>query len=343
MSASTLTKSQRIEAALSGQEPDRVPVSAWGHLLPAETTAETLARATIAFAREYDWDWVKVNPRASCFAEAWGSEFDLSDYRGVLPRFVRNRHDPFDASRLKPVGPEVKVWAEHLAALRTIKQGLGDTPLVQTVFSPASVLGYLAGRPTDHSQAAAAQNHADTLLHLVRTQPAAVHHALGVIADSLAALAIASLEAGASGIFFAITKLARVGGLTPEEFAEFGRPYDIKVLKAISTASFNVLHLCGSNAYWDSVQDYPVRAINWASVGQGNPDLIAARQSSKLALIGGIDELGVIQNGSPDQVREATHQALAAGGKKRFLLAPGCCVEPSVPPANLRAFREAAN
>ena len=338
MSRATLNKAERVEAAL-----DRVPVSAWGHLLPAETSTDTLAQATITFAKEYDWDWVKVNPRASYFAEAWGSEFDLKDYHGVLPRFVRNRHDPFDPGSLKPVGPEVKVWADHISALKTIRQGLPGVPFVQTVFSPASVLGYLAGRPSDHSQAAAAQNHADTLIHLIRTQPAAVHHALGVIADSLASLAIASIEAGASGIFFAITKLARTGGLSPEEFAEFGRPYDIRVLNAVKSARFNVLHLCGTHTYWDSVQDYPVRAINWAAAGAGNPSLAAARQRSGLALIGGLDELGAIQNGSPAEVREATLAALAQGGRQKFLLSPGCCVEPNVPPANLRAFRDAVN
>jgi uroporphyrinogen decarboxylase len=343
MSKTTFDKRERVEAALSGQTPDRVPVSAWGHLLPAETDIDSLAEASLAFFREYDWDWLKVNPRASYFAEAWGSEFDLDEYHGVLPRFVRNRHDPFDPARLEAVKPSVPVWAGHLRLLRKIKAGLGGAPFVQTIFSPASVLAYLAGRPSDHSQAAAATNHAETLLHLARTRPAAVHHALGVIADSLAALAVESLNAGADGIFFAITKLARSGGFTPEEFIEFGKPYDRRVLEAVGQARFNILHLCGSDAYWQSVQDYPVRAINWASVGQGNPDLAAARQSSQLALIGGVDETAVLQKGTPDQVRAAVRQALVLGGQHKYLLAPGCCIEPGTPKANIRAFRDAAN
>ena len=339
----SLSKRQRVEAALAGQDLDRVPVAAWGHLIPAEIDTKTLTEASLAFFREYDWDWLKVNPRATLFAEGWGSEFDFQDYRGVLPKFVANPHDPIDWNQLEPARIDNPVWAAHLELLRGIKRGIGGAPFVQTLFSPASVLAYLAGRPTDHSQEAASRSHADALLQLIRTQPAAAHHALGVIADSLAALAVASVEAGADGIFFAITRLARPGGFTEAEFETFGKPYDFRVLNAVAGARFNILHSCGSNTYWNAIQDYPVRALNWASVGQGNPDLAGARASSPLALIGGIDEVGVLQHGTPEQVRAATLKALALGGRERFLLARGCCLDPSVPAANIRAFRDAVH
>jgi uroporphyrinogen decarboxylase len=339
----TLSKRERVEAALSGQDLDRVPVAAWGHLLPAEIDPVTLAEASLDFFHRYDWDWLKVNPRASLFAEAWGSRFDLHDYHNVLPRFVANPHDPIDWSTLPEVTPDHPTWAAHLQTLRTIKRGIGGAPFVMTLFSPASVLAYLAGRPTDHSLAGATRAHADALLHLIRTQPAAAHHALGVIADSLAALAVASLEAGADGIFFAITKLARQGAFTEAEFATFGKPYDFRVLAAVREARFNLLHACGSGIYWKAIQDYPVRALNWASVGQGNPDLAQARTDSDFALIGGLDELGVLQHGTPEQVAEATRRALAQGGRRKFLLAPGCCLDPSVPAANIAAFRAAVH
>ena len=291
-----LSKRERVEAALAGEGADRVPVAAWGHLIPAEKDADAFAAATIKFFRDYDWDWLKVNPRATYFAEAWGSEYDFRNYGGVFPRFVRNRDDPLDLDALKPAGPTTKVWAEQLEALRKIKGGLGGAPFVQTIFSPASVLSSLVGRPTDYSQGAVTRAQAEELLRLIRTSPEKVHHALGVIADSLASLAAASVEAGADGIFFAITKLARKGVLSVEEFETFGKPYDFKVLGAVRQAKFNILHSCGPDIYWNEIQDYPVRALNWASVGQGNPDLSAARKSSSFALIGGLDEDGVLKN-----------------------------------------------
>lgn len=338
--SSGATKRERVFAALSGDEADRPPVAAWGHLIPAEAKADSLAKASLDFFNEYDWDWLKVNTRASIFAEGWGSEFDFSDYHGVLPRFVRNSFDPLDFGNLRPAEISTGPWAEQIAALRAIKEGLGSAPFVQTIFSPASVLAYLAGRPTDHSQEGASRNHAETLLRLIRAEPEKAHRALAVIADSLAAFAAASVEAGADGIFFAITKLARRGGLTLHEFETFGAPYDLKVLDAVRSAPFNLLHSCGSEIYWDAVQAYPVRAINWAATLPGNPDLRAARASSRLALVGGVDEIGVLLNADPAAVRAASRAALAMGGKRKFLLAPGCCIEPETPASNIRAFRE---
>jgi uroporphyrinogen decarboxylase len=338
----TLSKRERVTAALAGLELDRPPVAAWGHLLPFETDPAALAAASLDAFHEYDWDWMKVNPRASVFAEAWGSEFDFGDYRGVLPRFLRNPIDPIDWGRLEPASTRHPVWAAHLEALRSIKRGIGGAPFVMTVFSPASVLASLAGRPKELTQEGIGRANNEALLALVRSRPDQAHHALGVIADSLAELAAASVAAGADGIFFAITRLARAGGLTEAEFESFGKPYDFRVLEAVAGAGFNLLHVCGPDIHWRAVQDYPVQAVNWASVGQGNPDLVQARAESRFALVGGLDEIGVLQNGTPEQVRAATRRALELGGRRKYLLAPGCCLDPSVPAANIRAFREAA-
>ena len=333
-----LDKRSRVEAALAGQPVDRVPVSAWAHLLPAETKTTDLAAATLKWFQDYDWDWIKVNPRASVFAEGFGARFDLSTYYGVLPRLTAPTR-PFNLDDLKPADPGQGVWAEHIDLLSTLQKNLGGAPFVQTVFSPISTLGFLVGRPTATTQQGVADNHAATLLNLIRTQPRLAHQALETITVGLENLARASVEAGADGLFFAITKLAREGALTPAEFEEFGKPYDLRVLKAVSSAPFNILHLCGKRVFWKQALDYPVKALNWASVGQDNPSLNEARRTTELALIGGVDEVDLIQRGTPVQVEAAAHQALKQGGLRKFLLAPGCCVEPDAPAANLHALR----
>ena len=333
-----LDKRQRVEAALAGQPVDRVPVSAWAHLLPEEVRAAALAQASVKWFRDHDWDWLKVNPRATVFAEGFGVGFDLGTYYGVLPRQTTPTRT-FTLEDLKPADPGRGVWAEHLDALKTIKAGLAGAPFIQTVFSPASVLGFVVGRPTATTQLSVAQNHADTLLNLIRTQPKVVHQALEVITQGLEKFAAASVAQGADGLFFAITKLAREGALTPAEFEEFGKPYDLRVLKAAETARFNVLHLCGARVHWKKAMDYPVRALNWASVGQGNPSVAEARNSTDLALIGGVDGVDLIQKGTPAEVEAAARRALEQAGTKKFLLAPGCCVEPDAPAENLKALR----
>lgn len=335
---SGLAKRARVEAALDGRPVDRIPVSAWAHLLPAERTTAGLAAATLKWYRDYDWDWIKVNPRATVFAEGFGARFDLNTYYGVLPRLTAPTR-AFTLDDLKPADPTKGSWAEHIDLLAQLKKGLDGAPFVQTVFSPASVLGFLVGRPTATTQQGVADNHATTLLDLIRTQPKVAHQALDVITTGLEKLARASVEAGADGLFFAITKLAREGALTPAEFEEFGKPYDLRVLRAVQQARFHVLHLCGARVHWKHALDYPVHALNWASVDQGNPTVAEARRTTGLALIGGVDEVRLIQSGTPDEVELAARRALEAGGPTKFLLAPGCCVEPDAPVANLKALR----
>lgn len=335
-----LDKRERVEAALAGGLVDRVPVSAWAHLIPAERTAEGLAQETLHWFHHYDWDWIKVNPRATLFAEGFGAQFDFTTYYGVLPRLTSPLR-PFTLDDLKPANPTVGAWAEHVDLLATLKKGLGGAPFVQTVFSPVSTLGFLVGRPIETTQGGVAKSHADTVLNLIRTQPRIAHQALELITSGLEKLAKANIDAGADGVFFAITKLARAGALTEAEFEEFGKPYDLRVLKAVASAPFNVLHLCGPEVYWKKAIDYPVQALNWASVGQGNPSVREARKTTNLALIGGVDEVTLIQTGTPSEVEAAAKEAIAQAGTHKFLLAPGCCVETDAPEANLKALRRA--
>ena len=59
-----MNRRQRLETVVSGGIPDRVPVSAWGHFYPQETTAHGLASVMIDFRDRYDWDYLKIHARA---------------------------------------------------------------------------------------------------------------------------------------------------------------------------------------------------------------------------------------------------------------------------------------
>ncbi len=338
-----LTKRERVSAALQGADLDRLPVAAWQHFIPAERTPETLAETSLRYMQKFDWDWLKVNPRSTYYAEAWGNRYDFDNYVGVHPTLVSSTiMSDSDLVRIEPVDPTGGPFGEHLELLRLIKAGIGDTPFIQTVFSPLSVLSYLALNTQASSKEAARQERYDRIRALLTENPEGAHVALSALTQTLAGYAVACLEAGASGIFFAITRLAREGVLTREEFETFGRAYDLQVLQAVRDASFNMLHLCGPRAYFDLVADYPVHAINWATVGQHNPSLGEAQARTGLAIVGGVDEEGVLQRGTPEDVIAAARQSLQATSGKKVLLAPGCCTALDVPAANLHALRRAA-
>ncbi len=341
---SQLTKRERVDAALAGREVDRVPVTAWRHFVPEETSPTSLAEAHLRFFWKYDFDWIKVNPRATYYAEAFGNQYDFGSYTGVIPRFVSGPlSSAADLRKIKPVSPTGGAFGEQLQALELIRRGIGDARFIQTVFSPLSVLAFLGARPTGHStQAEVTAAQPAAVRRLIDEDPEGVHQALGAIAGTLAGYARAAVDAGASGLFYAIVRLAREGVLSEEEYATFGKPYDLKVLEAVRGAPFSLLHICGPKVYFDQVTDYPVQAINWAAVGQGNPDVGQALKRTKLALVGGVDETGALARGDAAEVAAQAKAAIRATGGRRLLLAPGCSIAMNTPESGLRALREAA-
>ena len=203
-----------------------------------------------------------------------------------------------------------------------------DAYFVQTIFCPLGVAKYLAG------------NNKEPVLHTIREDRAAMHAALRVITETFTNYAIACLEEGASGIFYATNGWAAEGMLTPDQYREFGEQYDLEFLDAIKSRSkFNILHNCGSHIYFDLLSPYPVQALSWAATVEGNPDLGEGKKRSGKAVMGGISEKTTLKNGSPDQVQEEVGKALELTGGRHFLLAPGCSIPPETPAKNLEAIR----
>ncbi len=325
-----MTRRERVKAALKGNAVDRPPVSFWGHDYVREWTAGGLAEATLERFRRYGWDFVKVNPRATYYSEAWGNAYRRSGdalHGPVNASYVLKAAR--DLSRLAPVGVRSGPFGEQLKALRLIGKGLaGEAPFVQTVFSPLSVVGRLANGDLG------------AVRRYMREHAKALHGALAAVTESLAAYAAACLEAGADGIFFATVEWATYDAATAEQYAEFGRPYDLRVLKAVAGAEFNILHVCRKHNMLESMLDYPVQAFNWANRDSGNPSLAAMLAKTKRAVMGGV-AVRTVAEGAPEAVADEVAQALAETGGKRFLLSGGCSIPPQAPEANLRAAIQA--
>jgi uroporphyrinogen decarboxylase len=176
----------------------------------------------------------------------------------------------------------------------------------------------------------------------IREAPDALEAALDAVTETLVGYAKATRAAGADGLFFAIVRLAREGYLTREEYARFGRPYDLRVLEAVADAPLNVLHICGDHVYFDAVTDYPGHAISWNSEASGNPSFGTPIEMTSAAVMGGVAEDTTLPHGSPDDVRRAVTTALAATGGRRTLVSAGCSLDARTSPENLMALRDAA-
>jgi uroporphyrinogen decarboxylase len=328
-----MNKRERVDAALRGARVDRVPISFWGHNYLQEWSPAGLADAMLENYHAHDWDYMKVNPRASYHVEDWGGELERSNDPNRGPTFKRPAvTEPGDWRRLRPLEPDHGVLGEQMDALRQIRDGLkGEAYFVQTIFSPLSVAKYLVG------------NRAEIIQTAIADDPGALRYALGVIVETFATYAQACIEAGASGIFFATTGWASADALSEDQYRRWGIEYDMPVMEAFAgKAPFNILHNCGANIYFDLLADYPVQAISWASTLPGNPTLGEGKQRADKAVMGGVAEKTTLVDGTPEQVEAEVREAIAQTGGERLLVAPGCSIPPRTPRANLEAAARAA-
>ncbi|MDR3202119.1 MAG: uroporphyrinogen decarboxylase [Bifidobacteriaceae bacterium] len=333
------TRRDRFAAALAGEAADRPPVSAWRHFVGSEYSPEELARSTEGFARHWDWDWVKVNPRITFYSEAWGSEFDPADYHDVLPRLVSSAIVILnDLGRIEAVDPRASAaFADQIDAARRVRAALPDRPVLSTVFSPLTVLLQLAGLSTFSTAGLYGSSEPISRANLLGAPRGALDRALGAVAETLAAYVevLVSPEVGLDGVFYAVT--GTPGLVSRGEHERLSRPHDLKVLEAAGGAA-RILHTCGANSHPEWFGDYPVEALHWDQHAEGNPGL---GEDFGPATMGGVDHMA-LATGSAEAMGRQTAEALRARGGRPFLLAPSCSVPLDVREANLAAFGRAA-
>lgn len=325
-----MNKKERVDAALRGDAVDRIPASMWGHDFVREWSPQTLTEAMVENFTRYDWDYMKVNPRATYHVEDWKLKVRPSGEKYKEPIIESTPiKGASDWKRLRPLEPDRGVLGEHLKALQLINHSVGyDAYFVQTIFCPLGVAMYLAG------------NKAEPVLQTMREDRNALHSALRVITETFTTYALACMEEGAHGIFYATNGWASQKRLTFDQYREFGEQYDLEFLDAIKSRSkFTILHNCGTHVYFDQLAAYPVHAINWDATAAGNPDLYAGKIRSGKAVMGGISQDTVLKSGSSDQVQEEVAKAIELTGGRHFLLAPGCSIAPETPHKNLNAIR----
>ena len=326
----TMSRTERIQATLKRQATDRPPVSFWRHFYRRELAPDGLADAMIDWQRTYDWDFVKLNARASYHVEDWGNRYRFSD----------NDRDPHELDwyrvqeagewrRLEGLKPTAGVLGEHLRAIRLVRRGVGpDVPVLMTVFTPLSIAGRLAGGD-------------DRMREYLARNPKEVEAALERITEVFAGFAAECLNAGADGLFFATTTWATTDALPPQDYERWGRPYDLRVLEAVQGATFNILHVCARNNILKALLDYPVHAFNWDAADPTNPGLGEVAGLAEGAVIGGITPAKTADEGRREELLAEAAAARAATGSRGWILGAGCVLPTDAREANLRALRAA--
>jgi uroporphyrinogen decarboxylase len=315
-----------------GEPVDRLPVSFWGHFYHRESSASDLVEATLEFQREYDWDWVKLNPRKHYHVEPWGVRYAYSGVPNEKPLLAEwPVHGAEDWKRIGAQPPDQGAFAEQLDAVRLMRRGLpADVPLIETVFTPLAVLGEMVKEPEE------------LRLHM-RTHPDLVRAALEAVTTTYEGYVRRVMAAGVDGLYFATVDWASQDLMSAADLAAWARPYDLRVLAAAGAAPFHVLHVCKRRNLLLEMHDYPVAAFSYDATDRTNPPLRDAMGRMPGAFMGGISYDGALQRPDPGAALEEFDAALEITNGRRWLVAPGCSIPPATPADNLRALRAAVD
>jgi uroporphyrinogen decarboxylase len=318
---------ERVAAALAMGVADRPPIGAWGHTYKEEWSPADLAAVTVERARQFGWDFVKFQPRASSFAEAFGSVYEPARHRLKGPVLVSAAVPDLDAwSGVKLANRQA--FDDQVESLGQVARELGPgVPVMQTVFSPLTVGGYLVGKSKSR------------IVRELRRNPDLVRPALEMIADALVDFSRRSVKAGAAGIFYAISGYASKDAMPEDVYRSVVLPLDLAVLERLPReAWFNVVHLCGSNLHFNLARELPTQAVSWSIHNQGTPSLVEGRAAAGRAVMGGLGQRASLLYGPPAEVEAEARRAIAETGGRGLLLAPGCSVPPRARDVNLAAL-----
>jgi uroporphyrinogen decarboxylase len=321
------SKRERLESAIHGRPSDRPPIALWRHFPVDDQDPQDLAISTISFQRQYDFDLVKVTPASSFCLKDWGVEDAWRGHpEGTREYTLHPVQAPDDWRALPELDPRAGSLGNQLRCLELIRGELeADDSFVQTIFNPLSQAKNLAGD--------------ERMLIAMRRHPEAFKAGLETITQTTVRFIEAAIGTGISGIFLAVQH-ARHALMSEAEYAEFGRPYDLRILEAARNLWVNVLHLHGTGVMFDLLADYPVQVWNWHD-RETSPSLAEAKAKVLGAVCGGLQRDATMLLGTPAMVRAEIADAFKQTNQLRYIVGTGCVMRVTTPHANIRAARTA--
>lgn len=320
-----MSRRERLAAAIARQPVDRVPYSFWRHFPKTDRNPAGLAQATLRFHERYGGDFIKITPAGGSAVEAWGCvEGQEERPDGHRPCGTCAVRDGDDWKKIRPLDPGAAAgYVEHIEVI--VRMGfdrrIGDAPVMPTMFSPLSLARKLSGHRLNTD---------------LRERPQLVRDALEGITETLVRFANLALDEGVTGIFYSIQAASRALHVE-EEYAEFGEPYDRRVLESVRDRSIlTIVHCHGTDLMFERLARLPGHAWNWddratpPSIGDGKAMVHGA-------VIGGLHQWKTLRDGSPEEAIAETKDAIAQTDGRGLIVGPGCVLPNNTPDPNVAA------
>lgn len=342
-----MTSKERLQTMVRGGAIDRVAVSGWMHMPLVDHNVHDFVKATINLTDYCGFDFIKVMTNGNFMPEAYGADLtpsrDPHEWCCTFHRYpLQSANDVAKIQVLDAKSGSLRREVEAVKMLADHYQG--DMPILATIFNPITSIQEMMSclDPT-------------TVQEMMRTRKEELHTGLKAVSRTIKNYLDELITAGIDGIFLA-NQYSMASIITPEQYDEFCRPYDIDILKYIEGRTwFNMLHVHGdAGLLFDHCIDYPVEAFNWENVPSGaDPStwtsIAKVRSMTDKILISGIDQEHDFYNRENDRaaikrvLKKRLEDALKDCPANKFIFAPGCSMPLDVDKYIYTIIREVAD
>ncbi|MFZ2970349.1 MAG: uroporphyrinogen decarboxylase family protein [Minisyncoccia bacterium] len=319
---------ERIHAAIKGEYVDRIPVSMWRHFPDVDHSSRHFVGALIAYQKKFDFDLIKVTPSSGYFGEIFGGNFDFK--QNVIKKGVRENRNLVVRSnkewkKIKDIEINNSILNREIYTIKLLNDELENkVPIFQTVPNAITVARTLRG---------------EGIFEDIKGNSHELKEALGYINGVILDYSLSCLKAGADGIFY-FTQLATYDLLSRKEYENFGKKYDENILSELYNDAILIFHIHGLNIMFDLVKDYKIHILNWHD-RLTDPSLSDAKKIFSGAVLGGINEDGVLLKGANDEIKRQVSDAIKQTGGRSLIIGPGCVLPMNLPDEKLFTLKEA--
>ena len=333
---------QRINAALNGEWPDKIPIMLHNFMMAAREAGYTMAEfredpkkiadSFIKAVEKYNYDGVLVDVDTVTLAGAVGVPVDFPEdeparsNRGNIDSLdmVDDLPSP-DISRYK----YVQVWLE---AVKILKDYFKDEVYIrgncdQAPFSLASMMRGVENWMMDLLD----RKNEDKVFKLL-------NYCTGATSQFIDLMANTGADMVSNGDSPAGPEL-----ISPEMYRKYALPFEKRVIElAHNRGKPYTLHICGDTV--PILDDMVGSGADCLELDYKTDINIAHKKcKDKVVFIGNIDPSGVLAMGTPEEVKSKTKELLDIyGDSPFFILNAGCAIPPITPEENLRAMIDTA-
>ncbi len=310
-----MNKNERINNMLKGLKIDRPPVVFWQHFPDEHKFGEASVEAHLKFQKETDVDILKIM-NENVFYDGSSKIECLNDIK-----------------KFRAFSKKDKIFQDQIELIKKITiADNAQTPTMATIHGVIASAFHETGYPKLYS------NIGYMFPLFCRERPQEMKAAFNLIAESLMELAEDSINAGATGIYYALLGAERYY-FKDEEYEEFVMPYEKKVYEHIKKLTpLNFLHVCKSNIALERYAVLEPAIANW-SVNDTRISLSQGKQNifSKSIVAGGFkNNSGVLISNNLDEISSETAALCETMKETPFIISADCSVAGNIDRQNIR-------